>query len=225
MQQIDVKVYGNSGNENVLREVPATALTVLDIGCGRGDNARRLKEKGMAVDGISISEKEIVLASPYLRKGLLYNVEQGLPEEVKANKYDVIICSHVIEHIQYPEKLFEDIRMIMNPGSIFIVALPNIMHYRSRWELMKGNFNYQTSGIWDNTHVKWYTFKSAAQLLSENGFLVIKSDVTGTIPFLSVFRKISTEKTRHSIFKILKGISKGFFGYELLYVNKMKPTV
>lgn len=146
-QQIDVKVYGNSGNENVLREVPASAMTVLDIGCGRGDNAQHLKKRGMAVDGVSISEKEILLATPYLRTGVLYNVEQGLPEYITINKYDVVICSHVIEHVQYPEKLLEDIRKVMKPESIFIVALPNIMHYRSRWELIKGNFNYKTSGI------------------------------------------------------------------------------
>ncbi|AXY77110.1 class I SAM-dependent methyltransferase [Paraflavitalea soli] len=224
MQQIDVKVYGNSGNDNVLREVPTSARTVLDIGCGRGDNARHLKERGMIVDGISISEKEILLAAPYLRNGLLHNAEQGLPADIKMNKYDVIICSHVIEHIQYPERLLEDIRSIMKPESIFIVALPNIMHYRSRWELMKGNFKYQTSGIWDNTHVKWYTFSSAIQLLSDNGFEVVKGDVTGTIPFLSLFRKISTEKSRRTFFNLLKGISKGFFGYELLYVSKIKPT-
>jgi 2-polyprenyl-3-methyl-5-hydroxy-6-metoxy-1,4-benzoquinol methylase len=223
--QIDVKVYGNNGNENALREVPSSAMTVLDIGCGRGDNARHLKERGMMVDGISISEKEIALAAPYLRAGVLYDVEQGLPGDIKQNKYDVIICSHIIEHIRYPERLLEDVRLIMKPESVFIVALPNIMHYGSRWELMKGNFNYEESGIWDNTHVKWYTFQSARQLLSQNGFDIVKADVTGTIPFLSVLKKIIPGKTQKVIFNVLKGVSKGFFGYELLLVSKIKKIV
>lgn len=222
-QQIDVKVYGNNGNVNVLRQIPRHAQTVLDIGCGRGDNAQHLKTRGMAVDGISISEQEIVLATPHLRKGYLFNVEKGLPEEVKLKKYDIVICSHVIEHVQYPEQLLEDIGAIMTPQSIFIMALPNIMHYKSRWELIKGNFNYQTSGIWDNTHVKWYTYNSGIQLLSENGFEVLKADVTGTIPFLSLFRRLPG-KVQKGIFNALKHISRGFFGYELLYVSKIKTT-
>jgi len=223
-QKIDSKVYGNTGNENVLALIPDQVSAVLDIGCGRGDNARHLHGRGIVVDGITISEQELSQANPFLRTGILYNAENGLPDTIKGNKYDVIICSHVIEHLQYPGKLLEDIQKIMTEKSIFIVALPNLMHYRSRWELVKGNFEYQESGIWDNTHVKWYTFQSGKELLSARGFSIIKADVTGEIPFLSVTKRFFPSALRKKIFNFLKKVSKGFFGYELLYVCKIKPV-
>jgi SAM-dependent methyltransferase len=221
---IDSKVYGNKGNENVLKQIPASVSSVLDIGCGRGDNAEHLKKRGAVVDGITISEQELEQAKFFLRTGVLHNAEKGLPEAVKSNKYDVVICSHVIEHLQYPQQLLEDIQQVMTSESIFIVALPNIMHYRSRWQLVKGNFNYQETGIWDNTHVKWYTYKSGIELLSAHGFQVVKADVTGDIPLLSIFRKLLPGGLRIRLFNFLKGLSKGFFGYELLYVCKVKPV-
>lgn len=225
VSQIDVKVYGNSGNVNVLAHVPASALTVLDIGCGRGDNAQHLKARGMEVDGLTISDKELTLARQFLRTGVLHNAENGLPEVITRNLYDVVICSHVIEHICYPENLLRDVRTVLKPGGVFIVALPNIMHYRSRWQLIKGNFNYQESGIWDNTHVKWYTLATAMNLLSRNGFEVVDGNVTGTIPFLSVLGKVFSSGMQKRIFNMLKGISKGFFGYELLIVSTSKKSV
>ncbi len=82
---------------------------VLDVGCGGGDNARILKERGFQVDGISISATELADAMPFLRAGYLHNLEEGLPVELKNKQYDFIICSHVLEHICYPEKLLKDI--------------------------------------------------------------------------------------------------------------------
>ena len=224
-QSIDTKVYGNKGNENVLAHISGTVSTVLDIGCGRGDNAKHLKDRGKVVDGITISEKELELATQYLRTGVLFNVESGLPDAIKGNKYDVIICSHILEHLQNPGKLLDDIRGVMSEHSIFIVALPNIMHYRSRLELVKGNFVYEESGIWDNTHVKWYTFQSAQELLSTHGLQIIKADVTGEIPLLSIFKRLLPAGIRKKLFNGLKKISKGFFGYELFYVCKLKPVL
>jgi len=221
LENIINKSYRNTGNDDVLNFVKEKGI-VLDIGCGGGDNAKLLKERGFEVDGITISDSELKSAFPYLRKGYLYNLENGLPEEAKGNKYDYIICSHVLEHICYPEKLLNDIRACMNPGAILIVALPNIFHFKSRWELLKGNFNYNTSGIWDNTHFKWYSYKTGVQLLEQHGFKVEYKTVTGMLPGASFFSKIFSSKTSLLCYNMLKKISPGFFGYQLLYVAVSK---
>ncbi|RZA00830.1 MAG: methyltransferase domain-containing protein [Sphingobacteriaceae bacterium] len=171
LENISYKSYRNAGNEDVLEFITGNGK-VLDIGCGGGDNARVLKERGFEVDGITISERELKEANPFLRAGYLYNLENGLPETVLQKKYDYIICSHVLEHVCYPEKLLKDILSCLALDGRLIVALPNLFHYKSRWELVKGNFNYQSAGIWDNTHVKWYSYKTGARLLEEHGFKI-----------------------------------------------------
>lgn len=109
---------------------------------------------------------------------------------------------------------------MIKENGILIVALPNLFHYKSRWQLLKGNFNYQESGIWDNTHFKWYSFNSGANLLIENGFEICSKTVTGMLPAASVFNKIFSNSFSQKLFNLLKKISPGLFGYQLLYVAK-----
>jgi|SRR6185437_4097842 len=136
-QNIKEKSYHNAGKKDVINCL-TTPGKVLDVGCGGGDHAKVLQSSGFEVDGITISETELKESLPFLRKGYLFNLENGLPNEVINEQYDYVICAHVLEHICYPEKLLRDISSCLRKDGILIVALPNLFHYRSRWELIKG---------------------------------------------------------------------------------------
>ena len=223
-KESNAKIYSNTGNRDVLQLVPVNAKYILDIGCGDGSLARLLVKQNCIVDGITLSEIEREEAAKSMRKVCVHNAENGLPFE-GLELYDVIICSHVLEHICYPQKLMNDMHRLLRSGGIIIVALPNIMHYSSRWSLMKGNFNYQDAGLWDYTHFRWYTFETGKQLLEQNNFTVVKATVTGDLPINSFFKKVFSVRISQLIFSYLIKFSKGFFGYQLLYtaVKKTLP--
>ena len=216
---IQDKTYHNAGKKDVVNclTIPGS---VLDIGCGGGDHAKVLQSSGYRVDGITISEAELTLSLPYLRNGYLFDLENGLPNEIINEQYDYVVCAHVLEHICYPEKLLEDIHGCLAINGILILALPNLFHYKSRWELVKGNFNYSSSGIWDNTHFKWYTYLTGKKLLEENGFEIITQTVTGDLPGNSFFSKILSRKMSAKLYNSIKKISPGLFGYQLLYTAR-----
>jgi hypothetical protein len=127
----------------------------------------------------------------------------------------------VLEHICYPQNVLRDTRARMSDDAVLIIALPNIMHYKTRLKLMKGNFQYTDSGIMDYTHFRWYTFKSAQTMLEENGFEVIKAFVNSNKSNSAVLSWIP-ESLVNGLKSIAFGISKGLFGIELLYVAKKK---
>ncbi len=216
---ISKKIYFDAGNPDVLDLIRADAKYVLDVGCGGGSLASNLHERGVIVDGITISDAELDQAKPFLRSGYLYNLEKGLPQQISC-KYDVVVCSHVLEHICYPDKLLADIKKVLAENGTLVVALPNIMHYKARIQLALGNFNYQEHGLWDYTHFRWYTFKTAKQLLESHGFVVNFASVpiTGELPFNSLLKRVLPLSFRKKCFNILAKISKGFFGYQLLYI-------
>jgi hypothetical protein len=121
--------------------------------------------------------------------------------------------------------LLTDIKNVLVDNGHLIIALPNIMHYKARIQLALGNFNYQSQGLWDYTHFRWYTYRSARRLLERHGFKVEHSTVTGELPFNSLFSKLLPAGVRNAMFNFLKGISKGFFGYQLLYkVSKTRAS-
>ena len=222
MRQSAAKVYSyKKGNPYVIGLVPEEAKLILDIGCGAGDTGEILTGQGYTVDGITLSEEEKQVAGKVLRNVYVHNVEQGLPNELR-EQYDVIILSHVLEHICYPQRLLNDIRSRLTPNGILIIALPNLMHFNSRFKLTMGNFRYQEYGIWDYTHFRWYTFRSAQEMLKENNYVVEKADVSGWIPFDHRLKKITPSGLRNGLFKVLKKISPGLFGFQLLYVARPK---
>lgn len=214
------KAYHNSGNREVLKFVGDDGKVVLDIGCGTGSVARELNDKGKIVDGITLSALELEEASKYMRYGYIHNLEKGLPAEIPDEEYDYIICSHVIEHIAYPEKLLADIKRTLKKDGILIVALPNVFFYRYRIQLMKGSFKSTESGIWDYTHLRWYSFDTAQHLLKSNGFNIQVANVSGELPFSSVLKYCLPSTVRKFLYKLLTAISKGLFGYQLLYTAK-----
>jgi 2-polyprenyl-3-methyl-5-hydroxy-6-metoxy-1,4-benzoquinol methylase len=213
---VGLKIYKNHGNDQVLSRIPKGAKYVLDLGCGAGDNAQILFGRGLVVDGITLSECEAIAAKPFLRNVYVYNLEQGLPNGLVGG-YDVVIASHVLEHICYPEKLLADLTKQLNTDGVMIIALPNLMNWRYRLRLMLGRFEYESSGVMDNTHFRWYTFKSAAAMLERNGYVVTEKAADGNFP-LYFLRKIMPGGLSSGIDKLASRMLPGVFGWQLLYV-------
>ena len=220
MKRGSEKIYSNAGNEAVLELVPPNCTDILDIGCGAGDNAKRLIAAGKMVDGITFSEREAVLVRSVCRKVWVHNLEEGLPLDMIGG-YDGIICSHVLEHICWPDRLLYDINKVLTPGGgLLIVALPNFIFIRQRLKILWGDFQYEPSGPWDETHFRWYTFTSGRRMLESHGFSVIYAGASGYFP-LWVVRKWAPKWAR--IFdSIVCRIWPGLFGLQFLYVARPK---
>ena len=96
-------------------------LTLLDVGCGRGDFLMRSQYCGYLASGIDFDPETINIAN---KRGLSAKVceIQDLPEDVK---YDVIILSHVIEHVKDPLAMLREIHLRLKVGGYFYIATPN----------------------------------------------------------------------------------------------------
>jgi 2-polyprenyl-3-methyl-5-hydroxy-6-metoxy-1,4-benzoquinol methylase len=213
------KVYANFGNPEVLRHVPyGTGLAILDLGCGAGDNAKALIGRGCLVDGVTLSQQEANQVADTCRAVSVHNLEEGLPEVFKSQRYDCILCSHVLEHICFPEKLLADMPAVLKPGGRVIIALPNLLFIRNRWELLRGRFIYQPSGLMDNTHFRWYTYETCWELLQKMDLEPFARYATGYLPFGPIRRSFS------SIFEKIEpwlcSRWPGLFGYQLILVGQ-----
>jgi len=166
------KVYRNTGNKDVLKQVPADAKTILDVGCGAGDNARIVKALYKKVTGITISEEEARFAAEICDEVLVINIEEqaALVQE----KYDVIILSHVCEHLRYPALTLKNLANNLAKQGIMIVAVPNMAFYRNRWKLLKGDWQMQESGPFDKTHLQFFSYVTANSLCDENKLRIVK---------------------------------------------------
>lgn len=182
MSEAERLVYKNSGNLGLLNLLPTAPGRILDCGCGAGDNARILKDRGWEVTAVTIDPGEKKAAAKFCESVHLGNLEGGLPPAVGGG-YDAVVASHVLEHLANPDLLLHDVQKSLNPDGVLAVALPNIAHYSQRIAFMRGEFNYTETGQLDRTHLRFYTYWTAIELLDRNGYRLIASAAEGSLPW------------------------------------------
>ena len=135
-------------------------LTLLDVGCGRGDFLVRSQFCGYIATGIDFDPKTIDLAN---HRGLTAIVSeiQDLPESFK---YDVISLSHVIEHVKDPEAMLKEIYLRLKVGGYFYIATPNFNSAGRR------TFGRYWRGCDAPRHFHFFNMQQLESILSDIGF-------------------------------------------------------
>ena len=163
-------VYNPSGGRmrHILDLVPSTPSYILDVGCGAGILAAELKMLGHVVDGIDISANAIERSRPHVRAGYCFDiVHDSWPKELEQKKFDVIIISEVIEHLFEPQALLEKAKFLLKKGGYLIVTTPNVLFWKNRFKMFFGSFEYQSEGIMDFSHIRFFTVESARDFIKQ----------------------------------------------------------
>lgn len=176
-------VYKNDGNTRLLDLLPSSPGRILDCGCGAGDNARILRDRGWRVTGLTIDPEEQEAARQFCQGGVhLCDLEKGLPPGI-GGEFDAVLASHVVEHLARPEQFLQEVRGLLGPDGVLAVALPNIAHYHQRVLRLQGRFDYTDTGQLDRTHLRFYTHRTATQLLEQNRYELVYVGVDGSFPW------------------------------------------
>ena len=95
---------------------------MLDIGCGAGGYLVAGQNLGLEVEGVEPSDSHSTIA-----RSLGLNVKQGyfVADEFPSDTYDLVVLSHVIEHIYEPFGFLRGIMKVLKPGGILVVSTPN----------------------------------------------------------------------------------------------------
>src|SRR5215472_11053829 len=95
-------VYQNEGNLLLLSLLLPDVKTILDVGCGAGDNARIINKvnKKIEIVGITLSVEESKLARRYMTAVHVVDLDVSDLSFLKDRRFDAIIFSHVLEHVK-----------------------------------------------------------------------------------------------------------------------------
>ena len=143
---------------------------VLDIGCGNGALTFDIAKKAAEVVGIDLNEKNIRIAR---EKFSAPNIEYIIGDVVKnfpASKFDVIILSNVLEHIEYRTELLNKIK---NQGSKILIRVP--MVNRDWITLYKRELGIEYR--LDKSHFTEYTLESFQDELKRADLRLIKYSI------------------------------------------------
>lgn len=165
-----------TARSDILDLVPASVLRVLDLGCSDGTLGLALKARraDRHVTGIEYSADLAQRAAVKLDR--LKQADLNHPEaltEFEGTQFDCAICADVLEHLQQPGDLLARLRPCLADGAVLVVSLPNIRHLSALVDIyLKGSFPRRQRGIFDDTHLRWFTLRDGHQLLLDAGFVV-----------------------------------------------------
>ena len=106
-----------------LESVGVKDKEVLDIGCGDGRHARRIKEMGaIHVIGIDINETMIALAREKTvnNPDVTFMVAEGTQIPADDNSKDIVVSNFVIHYFPDASKIFGEISRVLKSGGHFI---------------------------------------------------------------------------------------------------------
>ena len=105
-------------------------VKILDIGCGAGTLDFYLANKGYNITGVDISDKAISSCIK-TAKSLNFNnvkfLQVDFPQNVPDGKFDFILFSEVIEHLENDSLAIQKIYYLLNKGGIVFLSTPSIM--------------------------------------------------------------------------------------------------
>ncbi|MDP3955007.1 MAG: methyltransferase domain-containing protein, partial [bacterium] len=90
-------------------------------------------------------------------------------------KYDLIILSNILEHLKAPLEIILKIKKNLKKNGHLLIAIPNIAFWQVRRDLLFGKFKYQKEGILNEEHLRFYTYKTFTNLLSEAKLKIIET--------------------------------------------------
>ncbi len=104
---------------DVKREIPHYTGDVLDIGCGQSPYRFLLSSKNTQYFGIDIVDAD---KFDYSNSDITAFNGEDIPFEEE--KFNGVICTEVLEHVQHYQKLIDEMYRVMKPGAKGIVTIP-----------------------------------------------------------------------------------------------------
>ncbi|MCX5680362.1 MAG: methyltransferase domain-containing protein [Candidatus Omnitrophica bacterium] len=152
---------------------------VLDLGCGDGEFAKKLKDLGFDVVASDMDQNRFKY-----HKNIIFqasNLEKELPFEKK--QFNYVLLLETIEHVYNPDFVIGEIGRVLRSGGTLILSTPNILNLNSRVRfLFEGNFVFFREPILDyckvfpsglqNMHLIPWRFQELEYLLFKNHLLV-----------------------------------------------------
>jgi len=152
----------------------APGARVLEIGCATGYMTRVLKNtKGCSVTAVEIDELMAEKARAYADRMIVGDIADPGTWEGLGGDYDYVLYADVLEHLADPWEALRRTHSVLSATGCVIASLPNIAQYRIRLKLLLGRFDYRPYGILDDTHLRFFTAKTARDLFAETGYDVL----------------------------------------------------
>lgn len=161
---------------------------ILDYGCGIGHKYRsQLMATSKEYFGADVSD--VALDSVRSMGGTALKIDmQTSGIKAEPESFDGAVCSEVFEHLFDPLKAANEIYRVLQPGSPFIVTVPNFGYHTWRIQAflrarVPDEPEDPVSNPFNGVHIRYFSAWSLARMLEMAGFrqITVDSYIRGSI--------------------------------------------
>jgi len=144
---------------------------VLDVGCGGGILSESMAKSGANVTGIDMSPQPLAVAKQHAQdNNLIIDYQQSTIEDflqqhqqLQAEKFDVITCMEMLEHVPDPLSIIRSCRELLKPDGVLFMSTIN--RTLKAWALVVIGAEYILKMLPQGTH-DYEKFIKPAELLA-----------------------------------------------------------
>lgn len=210
----DESYYFSSIRNDLINLIPdfSKECNILEIGCGTGATLKKLKDIGIAsrVTGIELyplDQNHYELLDSFF----LENIENMKFPPTMQDAFDIILLGDILEHLIDPWTTLCKIKNLLKKNGRIIMSIPNIRHYSAiKSILLDGDFKYSQDGIFDQTHLRFFTKKNIVELITGASLEIER--------LTSQFDQENFKCKRYWLNRLTLGIFHDFFVFQYLIV-------
>lgn len=154
--------------------MPLSARRILDLGCSSGSLGGALKARQRAeVVGVEVDPEYAADAATRLDRVIVEDLEQLVFEPGEFGQFDCVIAADVLEHLRDPWSALAGATRLLDEAGTAVISLPNVRYWETFLQLgLHGTWPARDEGIFDRSHLRWFTLSDALALIRHAGLAV-----------------------------------------------------
>jgi SAM-dependent methyltransferase len=177
----DTEIVGQDYNSHLLSFIPTDAQNVMEVGCNNGALARAYKKINPICHytGVESDIKAAGLARTPCDFVFDMDIESADEHFFQhARQSDCWIFADVLAHLNDPWSLLKKIRDVIPSQGSIVASIPNMQHWSIQARLNRGDLKYETGGLLDRGHLRWFGRSAMIEMFQRAGFQISSAVAT-----------------------------------------------
>ena len=164
--------YYKNVNYDLFANIPQSSKSILEFGCGAGylGAAYKLHNPSVHYAGVEYVQEEAESAKNFLDQVVCGDIEDTALVIPKAETefFDCLVYGDVLEHLKDPWKCLSRHLQLLSQDGVVVACIPNVQHWSTLANLLQGQWPTVDHGLFDRTHLRWFTRDSIIQWFKSN---------------------------------------------------------
>jgi SAM-dependent methyltransferase len=168
--------YGAHANRDLLSRIPLDASLVMDVGAGAGGLGAAYRRRNPAARLVAIEPDAALAAEAARHYDEVHRLDiEATPPPIQPGTLDALVMGDVLEHLRDPWAVLKRDAALLAPDGVLLACIPNVEHWSFTARLLSGQWRYDETGLFDRTHLRWFTRDGMKQALEGAGLIPLEA--------------------------------------------------